>query len=330
VELVNTRVTRMKPWSMGRFRSRIRDVHRGDLIFQWILRISGICILVLLGAILWQVGDLSSAAFQHFGWKFFWTNEWNPVQEKFGAAAFAFGTVVSSILAILISLPLSVFTALFLVEIAPRRLSKALGFLVEMLAAIPSVVYGLWGVFVLAPIMREYVQPFLQKYFGFLPFFQGPAFGLGMLTAGVILSIMITPTVCSISREVFRAIPTQLKEGALALGATRWEMMNTAILKTSHSGILGATILGLGRAMGETMAVTMVIGNRHEISASLFAPSQTMASAIANEYSEATSDLHLSALAYVGIALFVVSFITNLIARGLVWHAQSRIGVRNP
>jgi phosphate transport system permease protein len=216
--------------------------------------------------------------------------------------------------------------ALFLGEVAPKRVAYPIGILVEMLAAIPSVIYGLWGIFVLAPILRTTVEPFLGKTLGMLPLFQGAPFGVGMLSAGIILAIMITPTISAISREVFRTIPLAQREAARALGATRWETTRLAVLESSRLGIYGAITLGLGRALGETMAVTMVIGNRNEISTSLFAPAQTMASVIANEYSEATSDIHLSALAAVGLTLFGVSLLINIVARILVHRVKVKEG----
>lgn len=301
-----------------------RDVHLGDRIFYYCLKFLGICLILVLSAIGLQLLRLSLPAIHQFGLGFLVSRDWDPVQEKFGAATFIYGTVVSSMIALAISVPVSVGVALFLNELAPRRFAAAAGFLVEMLAAIPSVVYGLWGILVLAPWLRGTVEPLLNHVLGFLPFFQGPAYGVGMLAAGVVLSIMITPTISAISREVFRAIPNSQREAALALGATRWETIYLSVVKSSPLGILGAVILGLGRALGETMAVTMVIGNRPDISASLFAPAQTMASAIANEYAEATSDLHLSALAYVGLALFLTSFLINTAARLLVWRFQAR------
>lgn len=238
--------------------------------------------------------------------------------------AFIWGTLVSSFIALAISVPVSVGAALFLTELSPRFLKEPIGFLVEMLAAIPSVVYGIWGVFVLAPVVRDFLQPPLVKVFGFLPFFQGPPFGIGMLSAGIILAIMITPTITAITREVFRSIPDVLREGALALGATRWEMIKLAVLKTGTSGIIGAIILGLGRALGETMAVTMVIGNKAHISLSVFEPAATMASVIANEYAEANGDLHLSSLAAVGFALFFVSLVVNSFARFIIWRVERK------
>lgn len=304
-------------------RKKKRDLHLGDRVFFWVLRGIASGVILLLAALTLYLLQLSIPTFQTFGAKFLVSQEWNPVSEAFGAGAFIYGTIVSSLLALCISVPVSLGVSLFLNELAPRRLADALGFLVEMLAAIPSVVYGLWGIFVLAPWLRTSVQPFLGKVFGFLPLFQGPPFGVGMLCAGLVLAIMITPTISAICKEIFRAIPDHQREASLALGATRWEMIVMSVLKSARSGILGAVILGLGRAMGETMAVTMVIGNRAEIDFSLFAPAQTMASVIANEYAEASSQVHLSALAAVGLSLFVVSFIINSIARFIVLRVEA-------
>jgi phosphate transport system permease protein len=305
-------------------RKKKRDVHLGDRIFFWVLRLLAIGVMLLLLGITLNLLRVSFPIFSKFGLSYFVTNTWNPVTEKFGAGAFIYGTVVSSLIALVISVPISIGVSVFLTELAPRRLAEAVGFLVEMLAAIPSVVYGLWGIFVLAPWLRTTLQPALASTFGFLPLFQGPPYGIGMLTAGIILAIMISPTISAICREVFKAISLQQREAALALGATRWETISLAVLKSSFSGIFGAVILGLGRALGETMAVTMVIGNRADISASLFAPGQTMASVIANEYAEATSDMHLAALSAVGLALFLVSFLINSSARFLVWRATRK------
>ncbi|MFL5813533.1 MAG: phosphate ABC transporter permease subunit PstC [Bdellovibrionia bacterium] len=305
-------------------RGKKRDVHAGDRVFFWSLRAVATALILILVAVAFQIGRLSLPALKSFGLGFVSSQVWNPVSDVFGAGSFIYGTVVSSAIAILIAFPVSVGVALFLNEIAHARIAAMLGFLVEMLAAIPSVVYGLWGIFVLAPWLRVTVQPFLIAHLGFLPIFRGPAYGVSMFTAGVVLAIMIVPTIAAICREVFRAIPLSQREAALALGATRWEAIRVAVLKSSHVGILGAVILGLGRALGETMAVTMVIGNRNEISASLFAPAQTMASVIANEYAEATSDVHLSALAAVGLILFVVSFLINSVARLLVWRVSAK------
>lgn len=309
-------------------RKKQRDVHAGDRRFQWVLRGIAIGVIALLVLILIQLMRLSAPALGAFGWRFLTTETWNPVRDTFGAGAFVFGTIVSSLLSLVIAVPISVGVALFLNELAPEKVASALGFLVEMLAAIPSVVYGLWGIFVLAPWLRASVQPFFIKNLGFIPLFQGPAYGVGMFTAGVVLSIMITPTIAAICREVFRAIPMSQREAALALGATRWEAIRVSVVRSSRGGILGAVVLGLGRALGETMAVTMVIGNRNEIAASFFAPAQTMASVIANEYAEATSNLHLSALASVGLILFGVSFVINSFARFMVWKTKIQLGAK--
>ena len=271
-----------------------------------------------------EMVSASRLSLTHFGWHFLVGSTWDPVAEVFGALPFIFGTLASSLLALFIAVPVALGAAIFLSELAPLGLARPLGFLVEMLAAVPSVVYGLWGIFVLAPWLRETVEPALGHVFGFLPFFSGPALGTDLFAGGLILAIMILPTISSVSREVLRAVPLTLREAALALGATRWETVRVAVLPTARSGIVGATVLGLGRALGETMAVTMVIGNRPQIPHSLFAPAYTLASVIANEFSEATGDLHLSALAEMGLILFGVSVVLNGIARLLVYSVRSR------
>lgn len=333
----------------------------GDRCFFFGLRLIAWATIALFVGMLVFIGDLAWDAMKAMGFRFWIIDDWNPPMEIFGAAPFIVGTLASSAIAVLIAAPISVGTALFLREIAPRRLSNVVAFLVELLAAIPSVVYGLWGVFVLAPIMRDGIQPWLAKFFGpgtyfaaalghsltavAYPFllladamgltqvtlvslsekmmafsqglFDGPPLGLGLLTSGLVLSIMIMPTVTALSREVLLTVPDSVREAALGLGATRWEMIRLALLKTARGGLVGAIILGLGRAIGETMAVTMVIGNRNVIPKSLFEPAQTMASVIANEYNEADG-MHLSSLAFVGLTLFAVSLIVNLIARSFV------------
>jgi phosphate transport system permease protein len=305
---------------------RLREVHLGDRIFLWILRSVGISVVLLLAAISVFLLYAALPAIREFGWNFIFRSTWDPVKEVYGALPVIFGTVVSSLLAIAISTPVSLGIALFLNELSPRRPAAVVGFLVEMLAAIPSVVYGLWGIFILTPWLRNSLEPALGKSLGFLPLFEGPYYGTGMLAAGLILGIMVTPTISSICREVFRAIPRSQREAALALGATRWEMMRLSVIKSSKVGIVGAVILGLGRALGETMAVTMVIGNRADISLSLFAQSQTMASVIANQYTDATTDLLRSALAEIGLTLFAVSLIINAAARFFVWRVTRTSG----
>jgi phosphate transport system permease protein len=273
-------------------------------------------IVLFIFAILIQGSHLSLA---QFGWKFFARSAWDPVAGDFGALSFIYGTLVTSFLALLISVPLALGVAIFLTELCPRPLRAPISFLTELLAAIPSVVYGLWAVFVLVPIMRNPLGPFLKKTLGWTGFFEGPNFGIGMLTAGIILAIMILPIISSLTRDIMRAVPDSQREAALALGATKWEMIRIAVLRNSRIGIVGAIMLGLGRALGETMAVFMVIGNHAEINRSLFAPGNTLASVIAGEFSEATGDLYLSALVQIGLALFLVTIVVNAIARLMVW-----------
>ncbi|HMA92576.1 MAG TPA: phosphate ABC transporter permease subunit PstC [Polyangiaceae bacterium] len=297
-----------------------RGLVRPDVLFRSATAIFAGLIVVVLIAIALVMSKASSASLVAFGWRFITSIEWDPVREQFGALPFIYGTIVSSLLALALSVPVSFGVAMYLSEWAPPWLRSPLGFLVELLAAVPSVIYGLWGIFALAPFLRNVVEPLLGKLFGFLPLFQGPHQGFGMLAGGMILAIMITPTIASVSREVMRAVPTVQREGAIALGATKWEAVRVAVLPFARSGLLGAVILGLGRALGETMAITMVIGNRAEISASLFAPGYTMASVIANEFTEATGDVYLAALAEVGLLLFAVTLVLNVIARLLVWR----------
>ena len=260
-------------------------------------------------------------AFSKLGFSIITSSDWDVAAGHFGAAPALFGTLVSSAVALIIATPLAIGIAVFLSEFSPLWLRQPIGFLVDLLAAVPSVVYGLWGIFVLIPILRQHVMPFLRDtlHLGATPLFTGPAYGPSMLAAGIILAIMALPYISSVSREVLMAVPRSQREAALALGATRWEMIRDAVIPYAKSGIIGGIMLGLGRALGETMAVTMVIGNRAKISASLFAPGYTMASLIANQFSEATNDLHLSALMAVGAILFVITLIVNAIARWLVW-----------
>jgi phosphate transport system permease protein len=296
------------------------EVNVGDRIFRLVTGIFAAGGTLTLAAMAIELIRASWPAMQKFGLAFLWSTDWDPVRHEYGALPYIFGTVVSSLLALCLAVPVALAIAIFLSELAPAWLRRPLGFTVELLAAIPSVVYGLWGIFVVTPWLRTTVQPFLADTLGFLPLFKGPPRGFGMLAAGVILAIMILPTIASISRDVLRAAPVSLREGALALGATRWEGIRHALLPFVRSGLVGAVILGLGRALGETMAVTMVIGNRAQIAASLFAPSHTMASVVANEYAEASDDLHLAALSQIGLLLFGVTLILNIGARLLVWR----------
>jgi phosphate transport system permease protein len=290
-----------------------------DRVFKSAITACGLAVLGVLVLIVYELISSSRLTWHAFGFKFFAGTDWNPVSEQFGALPFIYGTLVSSLLALVIAVPLSVGVAVFTTEMCPKALRGPLSFFVELLAAIPSVIYGLWAVFVLVPILSGYVQPFLAKTLGWTGLFEGPPYGIGMLAAGVVLSIMIIPIISSITREVLMVVPQHQREGVLALGATRWEMIRVGVLRNARAGIVGGIILGLGRALGETIAVTMVIGNRPEIAKSLFAPGYTMASVLANEFSEATGDVYLSALVEIGLALFLVTIIVNALAQLLVW-----------
>jgi len=290
-----------------------------DAVFGLAMRLCGLAVVSLLGLIVYELIVGSQLSWHAFGWKFFVQSDWNPVEEQFGALPFIYGTLVSSILSLVIAVPLAIGVAVFITEMCPAALRGPLSFTTELLAAIPSVIYGLWAIFILVPMLRTYVQPFLAKTLGWTGLFSGPAYGIGMLAAGVILAIMVLPIISSITREVLTAVPQHQREAALALGATRWEMIRIGVLRNARAGIVGAVILGLGRALGETMAVTMVIGNRAEIAKSLFAPGYTMASVLANEFSEATGNVYLSALIEIGLALFLVTIVVNALARLMVW-----------
>jgi phosphate transport system permease protein len=266
-----------------------------DAVFAVIILLSAISVFAIVVLVAWELIDKSRLSLHQFGIGFFYGHDWDPVAGSFGAMPFIYGTLVSSFLALLMAVPLSIGVAVYVTEMCPQRLRAIISFLVELLAAIPSVIYGLWGIFVLAPLLREYVEPFLARTLGWTGLFTGPMYGLGMLAAGIIMAIMVVPVIASITREVMTAVPQNQREAVLALGATRWEMIRMGVLRNARIGIVGGIILGLGRALGETMAVTMVIGNRPEIAKSLFAPGYTMASVIANEFTEATGDLYLSA-----------------------------------
>jgi phosphate transport system permease protein len=290
-----------------------------DRIFKSAMTVCGLAVIGVLVLIVYELVSGSGLSWHAFGFKFFAGSDWNPVSEQFGALPFIYGTLVSSLLALVIAVPLAVGVAVFTTEMCPKALRGPLSFFVELLAAIPSVIYGLWAIFVLLPLLSGYVQPFLTKTLKWTGLFEGPPLGYGMPAAGIILAIMIVPIISSITREVLMVVPQHQREGVLALGATRWEMIRVGVLRNARAGIVGGIILGLGRALGETMAVTMVIGNRPEIAKSLFAPGYTMASVLANEFSEATGDVYLSALVEIGLALFLVTIIVNALAQLLVW-----------
>src|SRR5437016_12530866 len=290
----------------------------GDRVFKWLtllMALSVFALIVLVGFELWRGSHL---ALQKFGWRFLSSSEWDPVNERFGALPFIFGTVISSLIALLIAVPLSIASGVFLTELAPPWLRQPLIMFIELLAAVPSVILGLWGIFVMVPWLREHLFPMLKSTLGFLPLFQGPIYGVSVLAGGIIIAIMIVPIITSVSREILRSVPGLQREAAYALGATRWEVTRIAVLSYAKKGLFGAVILGLGRALGETMAVTMVIGNRPEVATSLFAPGYTLASVIANEFTEATTDLYLQALFEIGLVLFGLTILVNLLAQLLL------------
>jgi phosphate transport system permease protein len=302
----------------------------GDFVFKGFTVLFAFSILIILLLMVVEMTRESIPALDKFGWSFINGKDWDAVQGSFGALPYIWGSIVSSILALLLATPLSVGAALFITEVLPRRVGGVVAALIELLAAIPSVIYGLWGILVMAPWLQQSVEPFLIDHFGSLPFFQGAPYGVSMLAGVFILMIMIVPIITSITKEVLLTVPRSQKEAAIALGATRWEMLRIAVLPYGKSGILGAVILGLGRAVGETMAVTMVIGNTPQISLSLLSPAYTMPSVIANEFAEASSALHSAALMEIGLILLAITLVINVLARILLWSVTrgERGGVR--
>jgi phosphate transport system permease protein len=290
----------------------------GDPAFKGLTLIMGLSVFLLIILIGYELAQGSHLALRKFGWRFLVSTDWDPVNEEFGALPFIVGTLVSSGIALLIAVPLSVATAVYLTELAPPWLGQVLTVFIELLAAVPSVILGLWGIFVMVPWLREHLFPWLKSLLGFMPLFQGPIYGLSVLAGGIIIAIMILPIITSVSREILRSVPGLQREAAYALGATRWEVTRIAVLSYAKKGLFGAVILGLGRALGETMAVTMVIGNRPELFKSLFAPGYTLASVVANEFTEATTDIYLSALFEIGLVLLGVTVLVNALAQLLL------------
>lgn len=305
-----------------RFRRVARFVSPADRGFAAVVYGGSILFAVLIVGLFAELVLGSWPSIVAFGPSFIWKSNWNPITSNFGALPMIYGTVVTSFIAIALAAFVGIMAAVFLADFAPRWLSTPLSFLIELLAAVPSVVYGLWGLFVLAPFVRTAIGPALQKTLGWMPLFSGPIYGVGLLTAGIVLALMIVPTVTAISRDVIAAIPRDLREASMALGSTKWETATRVVLPAARIGIFGACVLALGRALGETIAVTMVIGNRPEISASLFAPSYTLASVIANEFTEATTSVYISALIELGLILFVVSIVVNALARLMIWSVR--------
>jgi phosphate transport system permease protein len=302
----------------------------GDAAFRHLTRAAAVTVLVILGGIIVSLVHGSLPALREFGFGFLYVESWNPVTEKFGAIAPIYGTVVTSIIAMLIAVPVGLFIALFLTELCPIWLRRPIGIAIELLAGIPSIIYGIWGLFVFAPFLQQYVQPFLITVFGNVPvlstLFEGPPYGIGILTAGLILAIMVLPFITSISRDVFEAVPPVLKEAAYGLGCTTWEVARYVVLPFTRVGVIGGVMLGLGRALGETMAVTFVIGNAHRISGSILAPGTTISATIANEFTEAVGDLYTSSLIALGLILFVITFIVLAIARLMLMRLNARLG----
>ena len=288
---------------------------KGDTYFTRLTAFCSMITPILMAGIFLELVIHSWPSLKQFGFSFLYTQIWNPVTEQYGGASSIYGTLVSTLIAMLIAVPLSIAIALFLVELARPGVSKVVGTMIELLAAIPSIIYGMWGMFVFAPFMAKYVQPALQGVLGFLPLFQGPPMGLGMLTAGIILAFMILPFICAITRDVFQLVPNVVKESAHGMGATTWEVTYKVTIPYGLVGIIGALFLGLGRALGETMAITFVIGNAHNISASLFAPGNSIASTLANEFTEATTQMYISSLIELGLVLFVITYLVQVLAQ---------------
>ena len=312
-------------------RARVLNKLRlNDIIFRQLTLVAAIFVLVMLGGVILSLAIGAAPALQEFGFGFLVTQSWNPVTEKFGALAPIYGTIVTSFIAMLIAVPFGLLIAMFLTELCPLPLRKPIGIAIELLAGIPSIIYGIWGLFVLAPFLQQYVQPGVIAAFGNVPvlssLFAGPPFGIGMLTASLILAIMVLPFITAISRDVFEVVPPVLKEAAYGLGCSTWEVVRYVVLPYARVGVIGGVMLGLGRALGETMAVTFVIGNAHKISSSLFAPGTTISATIANEFTEAVGDLYTSSLIALGLVLFVITFIVLAIARYLLMRIEQRVG----
>jgi len=304
----------------------LRRLRSGDAIAHMVTLVFGALVLLITVLLVGQLWTHSSASRAAFGWHFLTTSVWDPVFDNYGALTFIYGTVVTTFLALLIAVPLGLGAAIFLSELAPPKLSAGLSFVVDLLAAVPSVIYGLLAIFTLLPLLSTTVEPFLKKTLGFLPLFQGPAYGVGFLAAGLVLAIMIVPYIVSVSREVLLSVPADQREAELGLGATRWETTWRVVVPYARIGIMGSVFLSMARALGETMAVTMVIGNTPKISASLFAPGYTIAAVIANEFTEATGNLYLSALIELGLVLILLTFILNGLARIMMAATESRGG----
>lgn len=327
VALQGGQLTMSEPVSRQKLLARMR---RGDNAFHLITRLAAVTVLVILGGVMLSLLIGSLPALQGFGFSFLYEQRWNPVTEKFGALAPIYGTIVTSLIAMLIAVPVGLLIAVFLTELCPVWLRRPIGIAIELLAGIPSIIYGIWGLFIFAPFLQGTLQPFLISLFGNVPvlssLFEGPPYGIGMLTAGLILAIMVLPFITSISRDVFEAVPPVLKEAAYGVGCTTWEVFRYVVLPYARVGVIGGVMLGLGRALGETMAVTFVIGNAHKVSSSLLAPGTTISATIANEFTEAVGDIYTSSLIALGLILFVITFIVLACARLLLARVERRSG----
>ncbi len=301
---------------------------RGDTLFRWVTVASAVLVPLLILGLFISLTDLSMPSIRHFGLRFVVSNAWNPVKHDFGALSSIYGTLVSTLIAMVIAMPLGLAIAFFLVELIPPGFGRIIGGAIELLAAIPSIIFGMWGLFVFAPYMADHVQPFLARIGGNLPLFQGPPMGIGMLTAGVILALMILPFITSVTSDVFRMVPVQLKESAYGMGSTTFEVARKVTLRYGFDGIVGAGFLGLGRALGETMAVTFVIGNSHKISASLFTGANTIASTLANEFTEASDPLYLSSLVELGLILLFITVFVEILSRLWLGRMKKKSGRR--
>jgi len=308
--------------------NKTKKAQTGDRIFRLIATICAMMAFVIIIGIFLSLIHGSELSLRKFGVRFLISQAWNPVTGEFGALSSIYGTLMSTLIAMVIAVPMSLVIALFLVEFAPPFLSKAVGYSIELLAAIPSIIFGMWGLFVFAPYMSDHIQPFFRDHFGFLPLFQGPPMGIGMLTAGIILALMILPFISTVMRDVFLMVPPVVKEAGHGMGATTWEVTKDVVVKYGIEGLVGASFLGLGRALGETMAVTFVIGNNHSISASLFAPGNSIASTLANEFTEASEPLYLNALVELGLILFIITFMIQAAAQIWLKRLNRDVGIR--
>jgi phosphate transport system permease protein len=328
VALQGGRLATSEPMARQKLLARMRF---GDNVFRLTTRTAAIVVLLILGGVMVSLLLGSMPALRAFGFSFLYEQRWNPVTEKFGALAPIYGTIVTSFIAMFIAVPVGLMIAVFLTELCPLWLRRPIGIAIELLAGIPSIIYGIWGLFIFAPFLQQTLQPFLIEIFGSIPIlsslFEGPPYGIGMLTAGLILAIMVLPFITSISRDVFEAVPPVLKEAAYGMGCTTWEVFRYVVLPYARVGVIGGVMLGLGRALGETMAVTFVIGNAHKVSSSLLAPGTTISATIANEFTEAVGDIYTSSLIALGLILFVITFIVLACARLMLARMDRRSGI---